>query len=363
MSDESPFSPTYAQARTRFLRTAQRWGADLTAYENDTVRGPDGERLYCDVARVGARDAETVFVTVSGTHGVEGFCGAAAQTAWLDSGEDRNLPRGAAALHIHAINPWGMAHLRRTTERNVDLNRNFLDHRAQAPNRGYAQIHALVCPEEWHDDTPAAMRSGLDAFARDNGPPALADALIAGQYTHPMGANFGGADREWSNRTLETIARALLAAGARRVAFIDWHTGLAVAGEAAFLCFDPPGSAGFRRAARWWGEDRLTVQHFGVEGRPQYRGLLLKGFEGFLAGADLAGAVIEIGTCERPTIRMALLMDRWAHFEGHRDPAMRGRLREAVRAAFDPQDDEWRKRAVASSLAAMRQVTGGLASW
>jgi len=363
VSQQSYFSTTYDEARQRFCRAATQRGAVLTSYENSAVRGPDGGRVYCDVARIGAPDAAVAMVTISGTHGVEGFCGSASQTAWFEEAHDGTLPPGTAAIHIHAINPWGMAHLRRTTERNVDLNRNFIDYHPMPPNDRYALIHPIVCPRDWTPKTAAEIRQALEAFSATYGPPALADALIAGQYSHPLGTNFGGSQREWSNIVLERICRSLAASGVRRVALIDWHTGLAASGEAAFLCFHAPNSAAFRRAAQWWGQDQLTIQHFGSEGRPQYRGLLFKGFERFLPEADVTGAVIEIGTRERPTIRMALLMDRWAHFEGDRDSVMRANLRSAVRDAFDPQEPEWRRRAVDSSAKAMSQVVAHLYDW
>ena len=42
----------------------------------------------------------------------------------------------------------------------------------------------------------------MASFTEKHGRDALFDALARGQYRHPDGLMFGGADREWSNRTL-----------------------------------------------------------------------------------------------------------------------------------------------------------------
>ena len=68
-----------------------------------------------------------MLVTVSGTHGVEGFFGSAVQVEWLRRIKGAALPGDIAALHIHAINPYGFSWLRRTNEDNVDINRNWMD--------------------------------------------------------------------------------------------------------------------------------------------------------------------------------------------------------------------------------------------
>ena len=78
---------------------------------------------------------------ISGTHGVEGFAGSALQVGLLDEGIQNELSPESAVLMIHAINPYGMAHLRRFNEDNVDLNRNFRDHAKTPPeNCAYQKL-------------------------------------------------------------------------------------------------------------------------------------------------------------------------------------------------------------------------------
>lgn len=73
--------------------------------------------------------------------------GAAVQLALLD--ELLALPDDVALVLVHAINPYGFAHVRRVDGQNIDLNRNFLrpgETWTGAPD-GYAELDALLNPE------------------------------------------------------------------------------------------------------------------------------------------------------------------------------------------------------------------------
>ena len=104
METATSFGSDYPDARGKFLAAAKAAGAALEAVVNPN-RGPDGGELATDVAWIGPRDAERVLVMLSGTHGVEGFCGSGAQVDWLTRGEWANLPAGTAAMLVHAVNP------------------------------------------------------------------------------------------------------------------------------------------------------------------------------------------------------------------------------------------------------------------
>ena len=58
------------------------------------------------------------------------------------------IPAGVRVVLVYAINPHGFAWLRRVTEDNVDLNRNWnRNGRSPAPNAGYAELHPVRCPD------------------------------------------------------------------------------------------------------------------------------------------------------------------------------------------------------------------------
>ncbi len=94
------FSDDYGEARTKFLDAARNAGAEPWS-ETLAARGPDGAELSTDVAWLGPRDAAHVLVTISATHGVEGFFGSAVQVEWLRRSRAEPLPPGFAALHVH----------------------------------------------------------------------------------------------------------------------------------------------------------------------------------------------------------------------------------------------------------------------
>ena len=149
-----PLAGDYQQARAAFLDAAASGSASINHYDHP-LTGPDGRPLATDVAVLGAPDAPTQLLVISGTHGVEGFAGSMCQTAWLRDGVD--IPDGLGIVLIHAINPYGFAWVRRVNEDNVDLNRNGIDFAAPLPeNAGYDELADALVPSTWDDETRQA---------------------------------------------------------------------------------------------------------------------------------------------------------------------------------------------------------------
>src|SRR5262249_56536361 len=122
----------------------------------------------------------------------EGFAGSGAQVGSFEAGLGRELPADTALLAIHAINPYGFAWLRRVTEDNVDLNRNFVDHGGPLPrNPGYDELADAICPSEWQDAALAAARPRLEGYRKKHGTPPLQIAITAGPYNHANGGLYG----------------------------------------------------------------------------------------------------------------------------------------------------------------------------
>ena len=190
------FALDYAGARTKFRATASELGCALSD-RHPTATGPDGRGLFIDVARLGDIKASSQLVVVSGTHGLEGLSGSAAQIGWMKSGFAGGLPRNVSVLLVHALNPFGFAHGTRTTENNVDLNRNFIDHAAPYPtNAGYAELYPNLLPDDWTPSALAAYADAVAAFRGAHGPDVLFDVQARGQYDFPLGTNFGGSQRQ-----------------------------------------------------------------------------------------------------------------------------------------------------------------------
>src|SRR5262249_21666791 len=139
------FSQTYAEARQKFLAAAHAAGLQVGSHDHPS-RGRDGEPLAMDVVRLGPVDAAGLLVISSACHGVEGFCGSGVQVSLLGDAPfiDAVERSGSAVLLIHALNPYGFSWWRRTTQENVDLNRNFCDFSQPLPmNTAYDEMADL----------------------------------------------------------------------------------------------------------------------------------------------------------------------------------------------------------------------------
>src|SRR5882724_9047284 len=192
MSNTHSFAADYCEARDKFVSAGRLAGAVAHRYDNPT-KGPRGELLSTDVAWLGPDDAAKVVVTISSTHGVEGYCGSGFQVDWLASVGASSLPAWTAALFIHAINPYGFAWTRRVTEEGNDLNRNYVDHSKPYPvNEGYLQIADLLVPADISKPGLEAADAKLADYRKKVGDIAYFRAVSGGQYSNPDGMFYGG---------------------------------------------------------------------------------------------------------------------------------------------------------------------------
>ena len=358
-SPSSHFSATYAEARGKFRDAAQRAGARLVYYDNPT-KGPNGEALTTDVALLGPADAARLLVTVSATHGAEGFCGSGIQTGSFASGVARELPPGTALLAIHAINPYGFAWVRRVTEENVDLNRNFVDHGKELPrNDSYDELHDAICPRDWSAESQAATRVRFEEFAAREGAAAFQKALSGGQYRHRDGIFYGGTAPTWARQTLLRIL-AEHAGAARSLALIDYHTGLGPWGHGEKIVLHMPGSVALKRAEEWYGS--VTNPALGTSTSAELHGDNLNGLATLLAakGIDFTGMALEYGTLALRDVLDAVRADNWLHHHGAVDSKEGRALKALIRDAFYGDTDDWKAMVFEQGVGAQRAALEGL---
>ncbi len=352
-------APDYAAARAGFLAGARASGAEVESIAHP-LRGPGGEDLATDIAWLGPPDAADILVIVSGTHGVEGHCGSMIQRELLARGELGLRPPQAAAMLIHAINPFGFAWDRRVTEDNVDLNRNFVDFAKAPQNAAYDELLAVLAPREWTDESRAAARATLRAYAGRHGARGLQQAVSGGQYRHPTGVFYGGAGPTWSRRTLTDILQTRLARAAR-VAVIDLHTGLGPEGYGERIVSAAPGTAEFARARAWYGEAAISQRSAGSVSA-ELAGDWLDAAPALLPRAEVTGIALEYGTVSGGRVLEALRADAWLHAHGDPRAPEAEAIRRQVRAAFYVDTDAWRGMVVGQAMLACRQALAGLAA-
>ncbi|HEX4181966.1 MAG TPA: M14 family metallopeptidase, partial [Caulobacteraceae bacterium] len=359
MNSADSFSADYPQARSKFREAAAGAGGALEAMVHPE-RGPDGGELATDVAWFGARDAPAVLVMISGTHGVEGFCGSGAQVDWLRRGGTGGLPAGVAVLMIHAVNPYGFAWLRRVTNENVDLNRNWIDFSQPLPaNPGYAELADAICPTEWTQAAQAASFQALGGFIAAKGMMAMQQAVSGGQYSHPKGVFYGGAGPTWSRKTQTAIFEHYLK-GSARVGIIDYHTGLGPWGYGEQIITDAVGSPGYDRARRWYGA-AVTSPSSGTSTSADIVGDGLAAAPVLLAHAEVTGVALEVGTHDTMTVINALRADAWLHAYGDPTSEQGRAIKTQIRDAFYGDADDWKGMVAGQSLLAVKQALAGLA--
>ena len=353
------FSANYAAARAAFIRAADGASADVESYHNPAT-GPDGERLSAETAWLGSREAERVLIIMSGTHGAETFSGSGIQVGLLRSGVAKEIADGLGVLLIHAINPSGFAWIRRVTEGNVDLNRNFVDHgRVRPRNEGYELLRDAICPAEWHGEARAAADAALHAYGAQHGSMALQAAITSGQYIDDRGIFYGGLAPTWSNRTLREIV-ARNASQARHVGFIDLHTGLGPYGFGEIISNHYAGTAGLARIREWFGSD-ATSSDDGTSTSAPVAGDTNIGIEEALPKAAVSGVTLEYGTEPLRDMLDAIRADNWLHAHGRLDSAEGRTIKAQVRKAFYPDTDDWRAMVWQRAVEVTRRMVRGLA--
>ncbi|MBU6259025.1 MAG: M14 family metallopeptidase [Burkholderiales bacterium] len=354
------FATSYAQARQRFVAAAEAAGLEVHGRAHPML-GVDGETLAMDIARSGPADAAALLILSSGCHGVEGYCGSGVQNALLaDAGFRAAAARaGVALLFVHALNPYGFSWSRRVTHENVDLNRNWQDFSAPLPrNPAYDEIEHWLLPAQW---PPAPeVEAALAAWIARRGIGAFQAALSQGQYAHPEGLFFGGHDPTWSRQTLSHVLQEQ-AGRCRRLAWIDFHTGLGPCGHGERIHAGPDDAATLARARAWWGA-QVTSTHDGSSTSPPLSGMMWNAAPALCPQAEYTGIALEFGTLPLQACWQALREDQWFERHPEADAGGRAAVRARMRAAFYVETDDWKRSVVAQSRAAALQALAGLAA-
>lgn len=361
MDAKGHFSPDYRTARDKFLEVTAAAGARIETFENPAP-GPDGDPVYTDVALIGEPDADRVLLVNTATHGVEGFCGSGLLVGWLRSGAPANVPGNTRVVLIHALNPHGFAWVRRVTEDNVDLNRNFIDHEGTRPgNPAYAELHSHLVPKKWTKRTIKAAQTACDAYAAKNGGDFAAQAaIIRGQYDYEDGLFFGGKAPTWSNRTYRSILDRFVK-GASKVAVLDIHTGLGPYGTAMLIGGARSGSPLSNRLLSWYG-DGLASSAAGSTPSPPVSGTLGSGLRQTLSDVEITSVTVEFGTYAVPEVLHALMADNWLHLHGDPDSPLGKEIKADIRRRLYPDEDDWKEMVYLRGTQILRRAIRGLSS-
>ena len=344
MSSTQYFHRSYVAVRGAFRDAVTTLGGKVVTCAHPGS-GPRGEPLATDVARLGGREASRVLFLVTGTHGVEGYCGAGSLIAWLNGDGPKRVPDQVAVVPVNLINPHGAAWLRRVNENNVDINRNFVDHeRPYRPNPEYEALHdALLLAGLDPDCIETANRRVAD-YRRQHGDAAYMRAF-GGQHSHPRGVLFGGREPEWSQRLIRTLWREH-AGAASHAALIDFHSGMGPYGYGMPIAPYRPDDAAFERARDWYGDALISMYALDkpdgeTDGDALTGGAMIEAFAAGLPDTVTTAIALEFGTYPFDDCIPAMRADAWLHEFGQPDSPLGRQIARDWLEKFFPDDEDW----------------------
>ena len=354
-------SDDYSQARQNFLQACASADTHVTSYRHP-LRGPDDGVLATDVALFGPEDARKLLVMVSGVHGVEGFSGSATQVGWIAEKRYESLPPDTAVLMIHMINPWGVAHLRRYTEGNVDLCRNFMDFAQPLPNNdAYATIHNELALGDLLGDRGQHTGPYLGKKVAQHGLEYVVDLFMAGQYQYESGFAFGGKEPVWSNTTLRNILSSH-SASPKTVCVIEFHTGLGPWAYGQLITMHLGDE--LERTRNWFGRWVFNPSADRAPGEEGYRvvhGHTIEAYKASFPQAEVTAVTLEFGTYP-PNETLALLVQE--HLLVQQASAVPSRQMQEIKAQLleyhHPKDWEWRCAFWSRSIQVVRQAIAAM---
>jgi Protein of unknown function (DUF2817) len=356
------FASNYADARSTLLSVSTPKSSHLKTYRNEECETEGSGDLVTDSVRFGPDRADRFLVMISGTHGVEGYCGSACQTAAVKLGLFDDLPSDVGVLLIHALNPYGFAHDRRVNERNVDLNRNcvadFGSTELRELNPDYEVLSPVLNTKTWSMESPHVDFDKILQFIKEWGLERFQAAVSIGQYRHSSGLFYGGSEKSWSRLTLEEIISTEIPM-ASEVVVIDYHTGLGQSGIGELITMAANTSDEYRRALFLYGEHVKSTKSLKAEDK-SVSADVNGSIDNLFANRGIATCVsLEFGTVDVLQVLEALRADNWFHHHGNGDAHMSTRIAADMRRAFYPDSEAWRQAVLHRSAEVVSRVLAG----
>lgn len=350
--DLNCFSDNYLQARSKFQQVAQALPGQWRSFTHPL--SDERQPLSTDLFWLGPEQAENVLVLISATHGVEGYCGSAAQVQYLRY--QSLLPVNTAVLLIHALNPFGFQHDRRVNEDNIDLNRNFIDFALVPVNSGYNQLAAALSPT--NADDLASGDKILYAFQQQYDQSTFEKAVSGGQYQFSSGLFYGGQLPSWSRQIIEKIQAGYRLDDRRRLTVIDFHSGLGPYGYGEIICDHPAGSINTALAKKWFG-DSVTEPHWGNSASVPKFGLLDYAWYPVI-GDKGCFVTLEFGTYSVAEMLRVLREENY-YWRQPIDSLEKQKVKQRFRDYFYPAKQDWQEMILFRSAQVIAQALLGIA--
>lgn len=326
------------------------------------------EDLTIDWIQAGSLERnEKLLLFTAGEHGIEGYVGSAMLELFLEEYLPRLEPRSTGLLLVHAINPWGMKHRRRTNGRNVDLNRTFVwdpSSLDKSFNPDYGKLEPFLNPKGPVRSLFASYISFLVQLLGNLarlGPQRLREATLLGQYRFPQGLFYGGESIQEETKVLMGLYRDHMREYEQSV-HLDMHTGYGPRYQMSLVnsWMEPRDSAELERQYSYPLVVKANPSEFySIQGdmidyvytltRNEFpdKRLYATSFE-FGTLGDSASAMIR-------SLCIGVLENR-LHWFGTNNPKVRERIERDFQELFAPQEEHWRAKAVADARQAFQGI-------
>lgn len=357
MLDINPWPSDYFSSRQDFIASAQSCGAQLTS-KSIKALGPKAEPLTLDLAAcVSATDKHRIVIT-SGVHGAEGFIGAATQLQVLRLIADEGLPKDTGVVLIHAVNPWGYAHLRRVNEDNVDVNRNFIDfdQYSMVHPASYAELNPIINPEippSFSGDVRYWLSAGK-LIVKHRGIEPLAGPIATGQYQYPKGLFFGGQHACESRTHLEQWVQEYTA-DIPLVTVLDVHSGLGEFGQATLI--SNTNCAAINESVEWLQKhyEMPIVLDNAPDNAYNASGSFSQWCQTCLAEQHFTFLCVEIGTVNPLKVFSALRRENQAYHWAKPNSIVYEKTKQSLLKVFSPDSEHWREKAVEQGVSVFKK--------
>lgn len=353
------FDSKYSKARHNFLAACDRQATFVRSWQHP-LRGIAGEKLYLDLAWFGDVAAQKVLILISGTHGVEGFCGSGIQVGSIKTGWHNQADRNVAVMMIHGLNPYGMSHLRRVNEDGVDINRNFIDFQQPLPkNAVYDDLANLIVPPQWTEETQVQTLAKIMEYLYSD--PSGIAALATGQYQYWYAPFYGGEVPTWTNRVFNQIVDQYLL-DKQAVGLLDYHTGLGQYGTGQLMSVAEDTLDQQNLATQIWGDKLVIAGSAQSVAAYSPQGTLISALHNKLAQLTCIAAAYEFGTIPETEVFYALRADHWLHAYGDIKSIQAQTIKQNMLDAFYSDRPDWQKSICDLAFCAQEELLAGLRS-
>lgn len=226
----SSFPTSYAESRTQFLDSMHRLTkvkAQITSFKVPSRKDTD---LTVDIAYLQAtKKTKNLVILMAGVHGGEAYAANAVLSQFIQNSLPELNNEQTGFIFVHALNPYGFKYFHRTTENNIDLNRNFplSEDLYSQSNEQYKEIRNILVEEiplrilNFHNIT-MLPRVGWLLVTKPKG--FLLQATAGGQYIDPKGLFYGGNKPEPQIIFLQDYLKKT-GSKYQNIYYVDLHTG------------------------------------------------------------------------------------------------------------------------------------------